>query len=223
MPLKLLPMTTADTLSWTRVRSLAYQGPTHNLLHGNNPISESSIRSVAEDRKREIGKPNTWHWKIVDTDLSPSDDDAENNGGRTIAIAVWSLCNANATAVDTNNEAKPFIPPELRLDALEALFTPIRKAQLETMGTETPYFMLNTLATHPEHQKRGAAKLLLDWGLQKADEEGLLMYLDSSLAGRRMYEKRGFEVVREVRFDRALWGGEGIDWYGSMIRKVSRR
>ena len=41
---------------------------------------------VADDRKREIEKPNTWHWKVVDTDLEPSSDDPSDNGGRTIAV-----------------------------------------------------------------------------------------------------------------------------------------
>ncbi|KAF1956347.1 hypothetical protein CC80DRAFT_473230 [Byssothecium circinans] len=226
MPLELLPMTSSDTLSWTRICTLAYRGPTHNLVHSNKPITESSIRGAAQDRKKEIGQPNKWHWKVVDTDLEPSEDDPEGNAGRTIAIAVWSLCNAQSTpAQETSDEEqekekKPFIPPEVRLDALAAIFTPLRNAQLEVMGTKTPYLMLNTLATHPEHQGRGAARLLVDWGLQKADQEGLVVYLDSSLAGRGMYEKRGFELVREVTFDRGEWGGEGVDWWGCMVRRA---
>jgi WD repeat-containing protein 48 len=166
MPLELHPMTTADTLSWTRVRAIAYYGPTHDLLH-TGPISESSMHGVAEDRKRELNKPNTWHWKIVDTDLDPSSDDSLDNGGRTIAISVWSMHNiatkrvedgsyeASSIPAEKVDEIPGFLPPELRLDALGSLLKPLRAAQEEVMGTSSQYFKLNQLATHPDHQGRG--------------------------------------------------------------------
>ncbi|KAF2255967.1 hypothetical protein BU26DRAFT_12652 [Trematosphaeria pertusa] len=241
MPLELHPITTSDTLSWTRIRMLAYLGPTHELIHGGQPISESSIQGVARDRVKELGKRNTWHWKIVDTDLSPSGDDPEGNSGRTIAIAVWSAHNLPAKEVEgssnepTTNPAetaseeraeeekeKPFLPPELNLEILLALLGPLNVAQAEIMGSARPYLMLNSLATHPEHQRRGAAKMLLDWGLEKADEEGWACYLDTSQTARAMYEGRGFELVRGVEFDRGKWGGEGVDWHGCMVREPQK-
>jgi WD repeat-containing protein 48 len=230
MPLELHPMTTADTLSWTRVRAIAYYGPTHDLLH-TGPISESSMHGVAEDRKRELNKPNTWHWKIVDTDLDPSSDDSLDNGGRTIAISVWSMHNiatkrvedgsyeASSIPAEKVDEIPGFLPPELRLDALGSLLKPLRAAQEEVMGTSSQYFKLNQLATHPDHQGRGAAKLMLDWGMDKADEEGLVTYLDATATGRLVYEKRGFKLVKEIEWDRVPWGGEGKDWHGAMVRQ----
>ncbi|KAF1944449.1 hypothetical protein EJ02DRAFT_371250 [Clathrospora elynae] len=228
MPLELRPMTPADTLSWTRIRALAYYGPTHDLLH-TGPISESSIRGVAEDRKREFQKPNTWYWKVVDTDLKPSDDDPSENGGKTIAISVWSMHNVKKEEEESNEPAVPtekvndkpgFMPPELRLDALGSLFAPFGAAREEIMGTDSQFLMLNTLATYPEHQGRGAARLLLDWGMKKADQEGLVSYLDASATGRPIYEKRGFRLVKSIEWDRVPWGGEGKDWHGCMVRKV---
>ncbi|KAJ4986882.1 GNAT family protein (acetyltransferase) [Stagonosporopsis vannaccii] len=254
MPLEIRPLRPTDSLSWNRTRALAYYGPTHDLLH-NGPVSEASIRGLAKDREREIGIPNVWHWKIVDTDLAPSDDDPKDNGGRTIAIAVWKLMNiahddvqhtpekgkkedsvrtpkARApaehasipaeTEPSTNNGLGPryssFLPPELRLDALMSLFDPLDAARDEIMGSEKPYFMLNSLATHPEHQGRGAAKLLLDWGMQKADKEGLVTYLDATQRARPIYAKRGFELKKVVEWDRKVWGGEGVDVHYCMVR-----
>ena len=231
MPLMLRPLTTADTLSWTRVRALAYMGPTHLVVH-SAPPSEDTFQRVAEDRKREIGKPNTWHWKVVDTDLSLSPDDPEDNGGRTIAIAVWSAHNINVQGEEDGSnepasvsvekseaEHQPFLPPELRLDVLNALFTPIRAAQDEIMGSKQ-YLILNTLATHPDHHRKGAGTILLQWGLQKADELNLEMYLDSTTIARPLYEKHGFEVKKMIEFDRVPWGGEGVDRHWCMVRKA---
>lgn len=215
------------------------------------------MQGVAEDRKREIGNANVWHWKIVDTDLSPSKDDPGDNGGRTIAVAVWKMMNiedegvhrytlkktkeddSSGTAKEeattehasmpaeaepaANNSLGPryptFLPPELRLDALSSIFDPLDEARDEIMGTGRPFFMLNSLATHPEHQGRGAGKLLLDWGVKKADGEGLVTYLDATQVAKPIYEKQGFHVKRVVEWDRKVWGGEGVDVHYCMIRQ----
>jgi len=229
MPLELRKMNPEDTLSWIRIHSLAYYGPTHDVLH-NGPISESSIRGVAEDKKRDLLKPNTWHWKIVDTDLEPSADDAPDNGGRTIAISVWSMHivkkgeeEEGSDEPTTNpavagDEELGFLPPELRLDALTSLFKPLRAAQKEIMGSSEAYFMLNSVATHPDYRGRGAARIMLDWGLKEADEKDLPTYLAATGLARPIYEKRGFVVVKGVKWDREPWGGEGRDIHWCMLR-----
>lgn len=52
---------------------------------------------------------------------------------------------------------------------------------------------LEILGVHPAYQGRGLASKLLKWGLQRADEEGVEVYLSSSPEGRPMYEKNGFQ------------------------------
>ena len=230
MPLRLDQMSVGDALSWTRVRALAYYGPTHDVLH-SGPISEASIRGVAEARKRELKEANSWHWKVVDTELEPSADDPLDNGGRTIAVSVWSMHNVQTGRGEEDNEegsvpaekaeeAPDFLPPELRLDALGSLLGPLRAAQASIMGKSRRYFKLDQLATHPDHQGRGAATMMLDWGMHKADEEGVVTYLDSTMTGRPIYERRGFEVVKALEWDRVPWRGEGKDWHGCMVRPV---
>jgi ribosomal protein S18 acetylase RimI-like enzyme len=54
---------------------------------------------------------------------------------------------------------------------------------------------LMVLATHPDYQRRGAGTALLDWGKQKAKEEGLKLTLFSSPQGYKLYRKMGFEEV----------------------------
>lgn len=251
MPLLLQPVSKADALALVRTRAAAYVGPTNALIHTHLPVSESSVRGVAGDRAREVGKPNMWHWKVVDTELPPSEDDPSENNGRTIAISVWSAHNVtldrdakhvikeekgeqgsnepttNPAETDTGKndkekEEKPFLPPELKVDVLMGLLTPLREAQKEIMGSK-PYLMLNSLACHPDHHKRGAGTMMLKWGLERADELGLEMYLDTSQLARPMYEKWGFELQRGIDFDRTLWGGEGMDWHGCMLRKPRKQ
>jgi GNAT superfamily N-acetyltransferase len=230
MPLTLSPITTQDTLSWTRIRALAYYGPTHDVLH-SGPIRETSILATAEARKRDLLKSHTWFWKIVDTELEPSADDPPDNGGRTIAIAAWSMHNVPkeepgelATTVAAVSDSQPaYFPPELRMDALASLFGPLRAMQQKIMGTAEQYFMLDSLATHPEQQGRGAASMLINWGVSKADAEGLFTYLDATGVGKPVYENRGFEIRKALEWDRLPWGGEGKDCHFGMVRAPRKR
>ena len=64
--------------------------------------------------------------------------------------------------------------------------------------------------THPRYQRRGAANALLKWGLQRADELNLPMYLESSATGQSLYKKHGFKDVAIVDLDLTPFGGEGL-------------
>ncbi|KAF2656644.1 hypothetical protein K491DRAFT_560271, partial [Lophiostoma macrostomum CBS 122681] len=230
MPLHLAPLTTSDCLSWVRIRALAYAGPTNLLVHnGQFPLSESSILGVANERKKEIGRPNCFHFKIVDTDLPPAPDDPQDNGGRTIAVASWIACNieldrdgrrieGSNEPIATTTQSPPFVPPELNTTILAAILTPLQQGKEEIMG-DRPYFMLITLSTHPEHQRRGAGSMLVKWGVDVADRLHVEAYLSTSIRGRLLYERFGFELVRGEEFDRTVWGGEGVDWHGHMMRR----
>lgn len=56
---------------------------------------------------------------------------------------------------------------------------------------------LELLGVHPSYQGRGLASKLLKWGLARADEEGVEVYLSSSPDGRFLYEKNGFQETRD--------------------------
>ena len=46
--------------------------------------------------------------------------------------------------------------------------------------------------THPEYQRRGAGSMLLKWGCDLADENGVSLYVDASKAGAPLYQRFGF-------------------------------
>jgi GNAT superfamily N-acetyltransferase len=54
---------------------------------------------------------------------------------------------------------------------------------------------LHRIAVHPDHQHRGIARQLLQWGLDRADSEKLISYLNGRPHARRLYEKAGFTAV----------------------------
>lgn len=51
---------------------------------------------------------------------------------------------------------------------------------------------LDTLATHPDYQRRGAGSRLIQWGCDLADKNGTMAYVDASKEGAPLYQKFGF-------------------------------
>jgi len=61
--------------------------------------------------------------------------------------------------------------------------------------------VLNFCFTHPKHRRRGVGKLLMEWGIQKADELGLPSYIEATDIGLKLYEAHGFKVEGEIDLD----------------------
>lgn len=64
---------------------------------------------------------------------------------------------------------------------------------------------LGLLATSPKCQRTGIGKRLVQWGLDRCEEEGAPATLESSLSGRPLYEKMGFREVGTVSFYEGKW------------------
>jgi len=80
------------------------------------------------------------------------------------------------------------------------------------------FVVLNMLMTHPKHHRRGAGKMLVQQGINIADEAGLLCYLEGSPAGHRLYLSMGFKDVETLDMDMSEYGLEGIHSHYVMIR-----
>ncbi|TRX89378.1 hypothetical protein FHL15_009676 [Xylaria flabelliformis] len=52
---------------------------------------------------------------------------------------------------------------------------------------------------HPDHQRRGAGRLLMQWGIDVAEKTGLPIYLESTVPGNSLYEAMGFEQLTHVQ------------------------
>lgn len=79
------------------------------------------------------------------------------------------------------------------------------------------FVYLQLLSVRGSAQRQGIGGLLVKWGVDKADELGLAAYVEASPAGRRVYEKAGFEVIREVRPD-GKWANDESALHYLMLR-----
>ncbi|KAI8240314.1 hypothetical protein K4K57_002901 [Colletotrichum sp. SAR 10_99] len=61
--------------------------------------------------------------------------------------------------------------------------------------------VLNILFTIPEYRRRGAASLVMDWGVERADCMGLDIYIEASEGGKPLYEKYGFKAIEESYYE----------------------
>ncbi|RAO72799.1 uncharacterized protein BHQ10_008811 [Talaromyces amestolkiae] len=59
---------------------------------------------------------------------------------------------------------------------------------------------LEALYIAPQYQRQGYGMEALKWGLETAKEEGVEIWVWSSDAGKRVYEKAGFEGVGRIGF-----------------------
>ncbi|RSL67114.1 hypothetical protein CEP53_003096 [Fusarium sp. AF-6] len=59
------------------------------------------------------------------------------------------------------------------------------------------YWFLSTIATDKDVQRCGVGSALMQFGVDKADEDGCMAYLNSSPEGKGLYEKFGFQIVDE--------------------------
>ncbi|KAH6842895.1 acyl-CoA N-acyltransferase [Chaetomium sp. MPI-CAGE-AT-0009] len=67
----------------------------------------------------------------------------------------------------------------------------------QNMGGRSHWY-LELITTDPEFQGRGAGSMLMEWGVEKVDRDGLEAYLEASPDGRGLFEKSGFRVADEL-------------------------
>lgn len=87
-----------------------------------------------------------------------------------------------------------------------------------------PAVLLDACFTDPEYHRRGAGKMLMRWGTERADELGVRAFVEASPMGKRLYESCGFEVrehvVLEGGRERDEWKGYGVAEYYFMEREI---
>ncbi|KAF3038385.1 hypothetical protein E8E11_001978 [Didymella keratinophila] len=125
-----------------------------------------------------------------------------------VAVAQWTIpamqgaFNENAEPEEDRKERQQFedevykrnLPENSNKDLVMAFTLGLRQLREETLQGR-PHFLLENLATHPDHRGKGLASQLVEWAFPLADEQQVLVYLDtaSGSPAERLYKKLGFE------------------------------
>ncbi|KAH6699996.1 acetyltransferas-like protein [Leptodontidium sp. MPI-SDFR-AT-0119] len=89
---------------------------------------------------------------------------------------------------------------------LEEFGPELERVEEGIMKEGGPYVSVDYMTTHPSHQRKGVASLMLEEALRNIDEAGLKAIVMSHSAGRKMYEDHGFERVQTVTQDDSKYG-----------------
>jgi ribosomal protein S18 acetylase RimI-like enzyme len=109
-------------------------------------------------------------------------------------VALWLPPGVHADADALGMIVQETVPEEL-LDPLVEMI----ELQAES-HPEGPHWYLPLIGVDPAHQGEGHGSRLLSRGLADVDREGLPAYLEATTpASRALYERFGFEVVREIQ------------------------
>ncbi|KAJ5654752.1 acetyltransferase [Penicillium lividum] len=155
----------------------------------------AGVRSWLEDAiHRDLGRSFQRYLKVIDTGSKDADGKS-----RIAAYAKWDLA--------TPEERGPRYPPwhsDMPRELCEAFVTRGESNRKRVMGDQKHICMfsrsmsasgikdLDIVATHPEYQRQGAASMLVKWGCDLADVEGLKTYVSASRNGASLYVKFGF-------------------------------
>jgi hypothetical protein len=119
-----------------------------------------------------------------------------------IAVACWYYQTKDLTiqeVLDTEEKAKRKRAEQGPIPGINnAMINEFREASMKNKReilAGKAHAALRVLATLPAAQRKGAGTAGLAWGLRKADELDLPVYLVSSGMGRSVYAKHGFEEV----------------------------
>ncbi|OJJ68860.1 hypothetical protein ASPBRDRAFT_46140 [Aspergillus brasiliensis CBS 101740] len=210
--LQTLPCTPSDAHALVTLYLQCFNTPTDQRLWPNTP--EIHALWVASFTRKLTEGVNKYHiLKVIDTE----------NNNELAGFLEWIL-----PAPPVNDNEKKDKEEEGKDDEFEELVATypsnvgdldFLKEVLEQMKTvtggimgERRFYFLNIICTHPEYRRRGVASEMIKWGTDRADEEGLETFVISAPMARPVYQKHGFELVREGEAF-----GDFVPWY--MVRK----
>ncbi|PCG94400.1 Acyl-CoA N-acyltransferase [Penicillium occitanis (nom. inval.)] len=136
---------------------------------------------------------NDWHLNDFKTRpfqkyLCVADTASRDEQGRPrlVAFGKWDL-----SMPEERGRRFPQWHPSSPYERCEGLIDALEKERRRVMGDEKHYY-LDTVGTHPDYQRRGAGSMLVKWGCDLADRDGVSAYVDASKEGAPLYQKHGF-------------------------------
>ncbi|KAH9830691.1 GNAT family acetyltransferase like protein [Teratosphaeria destructans] len=157
--------------------------------------------------------PNTIFLKAVDPKT-----------GEIMGMAKWNVYGNTDTLPDLSpvTDMGDYWPTaEEKRYATEAVNTFLEDRYDAIKTRHGNLVSLDILAIDPAYQRRGVGGALVRWGTDKADELGVETVVESSVFGKGLYEKHGFEFVKQQ--DLRGWRTQPVASYAWLIRPKKAR
>jgi len=157
--------------------------PAHGTPSGRASGAERLLAMKTSDR-------NTTFVKVTDTST-----------GEMIGMAKWNIYKG-VVPEETRQLSGNYWDSENAKELAEwnsnTYLLPRRRAIRESGGN---LVSLDLMCVDPAHHFRGAGSMLMEWGVSIADKMGVEAVVESSVYGRRLYEKFGFIMQEHVTME----------------------
>ncbi|KAL7623662.1 hypothetical protein AAE478_005214 [Parahypoxylon ruwenzoriense] len=185
MPLVVLPAQPSDVKSMHDVYFAAFK---------DEPVMKFLFPGGVDRASYDIMVRDSW---AHDTSICPVKC-VDTSTGDIIGMATWEIYWRPG---EGNKWKKPagvtWLSGEEREKA-EKVIMPMYNMRDELFGGRRHVY-LATMAVHPDHQRRGVGRLLLQWGIDVAEKLELPIYLEATESGLPLYSHRDFERLEHVK------------------------
>ncbi|KAI2630705.1 acyl-CoA N-acyltransferase [Hypoxylon sp. NC1633] len=186
MPLLVLPAQVADIEAVYDVYFAAFKdAPINDFLYPRGVDRQAHTEGMKQwwchDR---IG----YTFKCLDTDT-----------GKIVGMATWDIFWRSG---DDNGWERPAGIPWLEgeeKERCEAVLNSMWDIREKLFGKRHRYIYLSVIGVHPDQQRRGIGRLLMQSGINIAEQLQVPIYTESSDVGLPLYESVGFERLTHVR------------------------
>ncbi|MDQ4131885.1 MAG: GNAT family N-acetyltransferase [Actinomycetota bacterium] len=162
--------------------------------HGDYP----AFRHVFPDARRRRRALRPFFQATVRDAIPFGAVQAAVDGPTVLAVAVWLPPGAFPWSASRKARATPAFVQVLAADPASFRRFSRYGANAERAHPREPHWYLEVLGVHPGHQRRGFGGRLVQPGLDRADQDGVPCYLETSdRANVAFYERFGFTVVEE--------------------------
>ncbi|KAI0011818.1 acyl-CoA N-acyltransferase [Xylariaceae sp. FL0662B] len=122
----------------------------------------------------------------------------DSDTGDIVGMATWEIYWRPG---DTGWERPAGIPwlEGKEKETCDAILGPMWDLRDQLFGKHRRYIYLAAIAVHPTHQRRGIGRLLMQWGINAAEQLGVPIYTEASSTGFALYENVGFERLTHVK------------------------
>ncbi|PGH09490.1 hypothetical protein GX51_00595 [Blastomyces parvus] len=145
------------------------------------PALREGLRVSLMDKAREEIRDPQWAVLVI------------RDENEIISFAKWKRPVNDAAY----HEAPWRWPEGTRMDILDEWTKKVDDACSRAIGN-TPCYCLSFIGTHPKHERRGAASMLIRWGMERSASENVPIQLESTLVAWPVYKKLGFEDKERI-------------------------
>jgi ribosomal protein S18 acetylase RimI-like enzyme len=181
--------------------------------HAKSPFrkaTKADLDVVARTLGRAFADDPVWLWV-----MGSRTDMARRTGRLMAALAKDAIATHDTVLMSNSGEAVAvWVPPgdshislidQLKLAPATVRALGLRELRkipaltaMDKLHPKVPHWYLMILGADPNHQRSGFGRMLVEPMLERADDDGVVAYLESSKEANVPYYRRfGFEVTRE--------------------------